>query len=62
MFTRQDIITLTLIAFLKSVHSRPVGWIAHKSVGKSAHGHERWVLQLEIRVGADVAGDGRKLL
>jgi hypothetical protein len=51
MFTGKDILTITLMAFLKSVHSCPVDWIAHKSVGKSARGRERWVLQLEIRVG-----------
>jgi hypothetical protein len=39
------------MAFFKSITSRPVGWIAHKSVGKSAHCRERWVLQREIRVG-----------
>jgi hypothetical protein len=33
-------LTLTLTAFLKSV-----GWIAHKSMGRYAHGRERWVLQ-----------------
>jgi hypothetical protein len=39
------------MGFLKSVASWPVGWIAHKSAGESAHGGERWVLQREIRVG-----------
>ncbi len=42
-------LTLSLTAVLESVVSRPVGWIAHKSVGKSAHGCERWVLRREIR-------------
>ncbi len=46
-----SLLTLTLRAFLKSITSRPVGWIAHKSVGRSAHGRERWVLHREIRVG-----------
>jgi hypothetical protein len=36
------------------------GLDCHKSVGKSAHGHERWVLQREIRVGAGAAWGGGK--
>ncbi len=51
---------LVFLLVLKSVTSRPVGWIAHKSVGKFAHGHERWVLQREIRLGVGAARGGGK--
>jgi hypothetical protein len=55
-------LNLILTAFLNFVTSRPVGWIAHNSVGKPAHGPERWVLQKEIRVGGGCPGMGEKLL
>jgi hypothetical protein len=56
-------LSLILAAFLKSGTSRPVGWTAHKCVGKSAHGCERLVLKREIRVGGQVQpGVGGKLL
>jgi hypothetical protein len=45
-------LTLTLTGFLKSV-----GWFAHKSMGRSAHSRERWVLQREIRLGV---GEGKE--
>ncbi len=38
----KGVLSLWLTAFLKSVISRHVGWIAHKFVGESAHSHERW--------------------
>jgi hypothetical protein len=36
-------LTLTLTAII----SWPVGWMAHKSVGRSAHDRERWGLSTE---------------
>jgi hypothetical protein len=53
-------VTLTLTGFLKSITSQPVGWIDHRSVGKSAHGRKRWVLQREIRVGVWCGRGGGK--
>ncbi len=34
------LLTLTLTAFLQSVDSRPMCWITHKSMGRSAHNDE----------------------
>jgi hypothetical protein len=48
------------MAFLKSVTSQPVGWIAHKSLGKSAHGPERWFCKEILGWGAGVTGGGGK--
>jgi hypothetical protein len=56
----QQLLTLSLKGFLKSVTSRPVDWIAHKSVGESAHSRERWVVQREIRAREGAAGGGGK--
>ncbi len=49
---------LTLMAFLKSIVSQPVGRSAHKSVGRFAHVLGGWVLQREVGGGGKVRAEG----